>query len=72
MLRLSLALLTLLTFVPTAFAQAKPQKILFIGNSITKHAPKADIDWHGNWVKTKRQRFGWQVAGLTRHSKRAA
>ena len=49
MLRLSLALLTVLTFVPTAFAQAKPQKILFIGNSITKHAPKADIDWHGNW-----------------------
>lgn len=26
-----------------------PQKILFLGNSITKHGPKADIDWSGNW-----------------------
>lgn len=24
-------------------------KVLFLGNSITKHGPKADIDWHGNW-----------------------
>ena len=25
------------------------QKALFLGNSITKHGPKADIDWSGNW-----------------------
>ena len=25
------------------------QKVLFLGNSITKHGPKADIDWSGNW-----------------------
>ena len=24
-------------------------KVLFLGNSITKHGPKADIDWKGNW-----------------------
>ncbi|MBB5038921.1 SGNH/GDSL hydrolase family protein [Prosthecobacter dejongeii] len=24
-------------------------KVLFLGNSITKHGPKADIDWTGNW-----------------------
>jgi alpha-galactosidase len=32
-----------------ASAQVKPRRVLFIGNSITKHGPKADIDWHGNW-----------------------
>jgi alpha-galactosidase len=25
------------------------RKVLFLGNSITKHGPKADIDWTGNW-----------------------
>lgn len=29
-------------------ARAYP-KVLFLGNSITKHGPKADIDWSGNW-----------------------
>jgi len=24
-------------------------RVLFIGNSITWHAPKADIGWHGDW-----------------------
>lgn len=24
-------------------------RVLFLGNSITKHGPKADIDWRGNW-----------------------
>lgn len=24
-------------------------RVLFLGNSITKHGPKADIDWSGNW-----------------------
>jgi len=25
------------------------RKVLFLGNSITMHGPKADIDWSGNW-----------------------
>lgn len=25
------------------------RKVLFLGNSITKHGPKSDIDWTGNW-----------------------
>lgn len=24
-------------------------KVLFVGNSITRHAPKADIGWNGDW-----------------------
>lgn len=24
-------------------------RVLFLGNSITLHGPKADIGWHGNW-----------------------
>jgi alpha-galactosidase len=47
MSRLLLVFFSLLCFFPTSYAQ--PQKILFVGNSITKHGPKADIDWHGNW-----------------------
>ncbi|MGI9108667.1 MAG: SGNH/GDSL hydrolase family protein [Opitutales bacterium] len=47
--RFLFSLLALLCCATTASAQAKPQKILFVGNSITKHGPKADIDWHGNW-----------------------
>lgn len=27
----------------------KVERVAFIGNSITLHGPKADIDWHGNW-----------------------
>jgi len=49
MSRIFLALAAVLSFVPTASAQAQPQKILFVGNSITSHGPKADIDWHGDW-----------------------
>lgn len=36
------------TVVP-ASAQDHFSKVLFLGNSITKHGPKADIDWSGNW-----------------------
>jgi hypothetical protein len=43
----ALAFLYVLTAALTA--QTTSQKILFVGNSITKHGPKADIDWHGNW-----------------------
>ena len=49
MSRLFLALAALLCLSPMASAQTKPQKILFVGNSLTSHGPKADIDWHGNW-----------------------
>lgn len=52
MLRL-LSLLALLfaTVLPAQDARPAPRfaKVLFLGNSITKHGPKADIDWHGNW-----------------------
>lgn len=24
-------------------------RILFVGNSITKHGPAPEIGWHGNW-----------------------
>ena len=47
--RLLLALIVLFSFSTTASAQAQPQRILFVGNSLTSHGPKADIDWHGNW-----------------------
>ncbi len=33
----------------SATAQETFRKVLFLGNSITKHGPKADIDWSGNW-----------------------
>lgn len=47
--RFLFSLIALVCCATTASAQAKPQKFLFVGNSITKHGPKADIDWHGNW-----------------------
>lgn len=28
---------------------ADARRVLFLGNSITLHGPKADIDWTGNW-----------------------
>jgi hypothetical protein len=36
-------------FTAQATAQSHYRKILFLGNSITRHGPKADIDWSGNW-----------------------
>ena len=44
-----LALLIFICFVSPTFAQTSIKKVLFLGNSITKHGPKADIDWSGNW-----------------------
>lgn len=41
-------LLTLIFVCATVSASAQT-KVLFLGNSITKHGPKADIDWKGNW-----------------------
>ncbi|MBL9130209.1 MAG: SGNH/GDSL hydrolase family protein [Verrucomicrobiaceae bacterium] len=42
-------LLFIVCVAAQAFAQAPFRKVLFLGNSITKHGPKADIDWSGNW-----------------------
>ena len=33
----------------SATAPGSYSRVLFLGNSITKHGPKADIDWSGNW-----------------------
>jgi len=41
--------LLLVCFIGRTFAQNPFKKVLFLGNSITKHGPKADIDWSGNW-----------------------
>jgi alpha-galactosidase len=30
-------------------AAKRPQKVLILGNSITRHGPKPDIGWTGNW-----------------------
>jgi alpha-galactosidase len=44
-----LLLILLFCFTTPSFAQTSFKKVLFLGNSITKHGPKADIDWSGNW-----------------------
>lgn len=41
-------LITLIFVCATVHATAQT-KVLFLGNSITKHGPKKDIDWSGNW-----------------------
>jgi lysophospholipase L1-like esterase len=49
----TIALLGLVLAKQPAAAQSpapgKPQKVLILGNSITRHGPKADIGWTGNW-----------------------
>jgi alpha-galactosidase len=49
MLRSLLTLLLLAAFAAHASAETTYRKVLFLGNSITMHGPKADIDWSGNW-----------------------
>ena len=44
-----LLILIIACFVSQTLAQTPFKKVLFLGNSITKHGPKADIDWSGNW-----------------------
>ena len=64
MLRLSFSLIVLLSFAANACAQAKLQKILFVGNSITLHGPKADIYWHvKNVADFERNHLGYDIAG---------
>ena len=52
-IQVSLVLITLLIGLSqTRAAEAHRQKmgkILFLGNSITKHGPSAKVDWTGNW-----------------------
>ena len=49
--RLHFLLLTLVfaSVAVHASAQTGFRKVLFLGNSITRHGPKADIDWSGDW-----------------------
>lgn len=44
-----LLLILIASLATQTFAQTAFKKVLFLGNSITKHSPKADIDWSGNW-----------------------
>jgi alpha-galactosidase len=46
--RLFLAVL-IACFTVQGFAGNSHRKVLFLGNSITKHGPKDDIGWSGNW-----------------------
>lgn len=40
----------LISFFPSpAQSQESFRKVLFLGNSITLHGPRADIEWSGNW-----------------------
>lgn len=41
--------LALTSLAPSSLTAAPARKVLFLGNSITLHGPKADIDWSGNW-----------------------
>lgn len=34
---------------PATARPAEIRRILFLGNSITRHGPKPDIEWHGDW-----------------------
>ena len=36
-------------YVQMFFERNSVKKVLFVGNSITRHAPKADIGWNGDW-----------------------
>lgn len=49
MTRLHLTLAVLACLGTQVIAETRHHKVLFLGNSITKHGPKADIDWSGNW-----------------------
>jgi hypothetical protein len=48
-MRSLLLVISAIAIVSSAHAQPVFKKVLFLGNSITKHGPKADIDWTGNW-----------------------
>jgi alpha-galactosidase len=49
LIRLLVVSVIAIAIVSSAHAQPAFKKVLFLGNSITKHGPKADIDWSGNW-----------------------
>ena len=49
LLRLLFISFVVLCTVESASAQTGFHKVLFLGNSITKHGPNATIDWSGNW-----------------------
>ena len=33
----------------TIYSRGGKKKVLFFGNSITRHEPNAEIGWHGDW-----------------------
>jgi lysophospholipase L1-like esterase len=41
--------LVLQLLATATFAQEAPRRVLFLGNSITLHAPAPNIGWEGNW-----------------------
>jgi lysophospholipase L1-like esterase len=51
LLKLSFLLASALALLPCSGGaqEAKLEKILFLGNSITLHGPSAKVDWKGNW-----------------------
>lgn len=73
--RLFTAFIVLLTATFSATAADPPQKVLFLGNSITKHGPKAEIGWSGDWGMAasdgSKDYVHLVAAGLTRSSGRA-
>ena len=47
-----LLIMVLVSAVSVSFGQETGKvspRVLILGNSITRHGPKADIDWHTNW-----------------------
>lgn len=64
-----------LTATISTTAAEPPQKVLFLGNSITKHGPKAEIGWSGDWGMAasdgSKDYVHLVIAGLTRSSGQA-
>ena len=64
---LRLLVISVITIVSSASAQPVFKKVLFLGNSITKHGPKADIDWSGNWGMAASEEAKDDVFALASH-----
>lgn len=69
------AFIALVATFTVANAADPPRKVLFLGNSITKHGPKAEINWSGDWgmaaSAASKDYVHLVIAGLTRSSGRA-
>jgi len=51
----------------TGVAEDGFAKVLFLGNSITKHSPKPEIDWLGNWGMAASEEGKDYVHLVTKH-----